>query len=110
MKFEMILKDTVSCGESTMSCVDNILACEAYCAQTAIYREYLRQNQEKAELYKQTFRSINDKIYSQAINLLDAAIDMANVELAESAMATVNAMHNAYPKFYKAYYKQLFGR
>lgn len=110
MKFETILKDTVSCGESAMNCIDNILACEAYCAQAAIYREYLQQNKEKAELYKQTFKSINDKVYSNAMNLLDIAIDKANVELAESALATLNAMHNAYPKLYKAYYKQLFGR
>lgn len=108
--FSKIISKTVSESESVLNSVQNILVCEAYCVQTEIYCTYLRQNRKKAERYYQNFREMNDKIFSMAMKILDTAINEANAELVESAIELIETMKNTYPDFYKAYFKQLFGR
>ncbi|MDE6087192.1 MAG: hypothetical protein K2G25_02270 [Oscillospiraceae bacterium] len=108
MDFFEITNRTASDSEAILNHVNDIVACEVYCAQSEIYRTYLMQNREKAELFKQNFRETNDKIFLMSIKILEIAIDMANTELAESALKTIETMRKTYPDFYKAYYRQLF--
>lgn len=110
MEFQVIQQNVVSSGSDVMESVQNILICEAYCVQAELYRNYLRQNRELADLYLEMFRNMNDKIFQQAMQILDLAIQEANVPLAESAIETINSMKDTYPEFYKSYVKQLFGR
>lgn len=110
MDFQVIQNNVISSGSDVMESVHNILVCEAYCVQAELYRNYLRQNRELADLYLEMFRNMNDKIFQQAMQILDLAIEEANVPLAECAIQTVNAMKDTYPQFYKSYVKQLFGR
>ncbi len=110
MDFQLIQQNTVSSGKSVLESVQNIFICEAYCVQAELYRNYLRQNRELAYLYLNIFREANDMIFQNAMEILDLAIQEANVPLAECALQTVNAMKDTYPKFYKSYVKQLFGR
>ena len=107
MDFFDITKRTVSDSETVLNHINDIVASEAYCAQAEIYRTYLIQNREKAELFRQNFREYNDKIFSMSIEILEIAIDMANTKLAESALKTIETMRKTYPDSYKAYYRQL---
>lgn len=107
MDFFDITKRTVSDSEAVLNSINDIVACKAYCAQAEIYRTYLIQNREKAELFRQNFRENNDKIFSMSIEILEIAINIANTELAESALKTLETMRKTYPDFYKAYYRQL---
>ena len=43
------------------------------------------------------------------MDVFDLAIDFHNVQLAEAAAVLVKTMKEAYPNFYAAYFKQLFG-
>lgn len=108
MDFKIISSNTYECGENLMNDVNDILEAERYCAACNAYRLYLQHNREKAELYYQNFREQNDKIFKQAIKILDIAIDIANQELAESAVDLIRTMKNTYPEFYNAFYRQLF--
>ena len=110
MDFQLIQQNTVSSGKSVLESVENILICETYCVQAELYRNYLRQNKELADLYLSMFREMNDKIFQQAMQILDLAIQEANVPLAECAIETVSTMKDTYPQFYKSYVKQLFGK
>ena len=110
MDFQLIQQNTVSSGKSVLESVQNILICEAYCVQAELYCKYLRQNRELADLHLEMFRNMNDKIFQQTMQILDLAIQEANVPLAECAIQTVNTMKDTYPQFYKSYVKQLFGK
>lgn len=110
MDFQLIQQNTFSSGESVLESVGNILVCEAYCVQAELYRNYLRQNKEMADLYLSMFREMNDKIFRQNMAIIDLAIQNADVTLAECAIKTVNAMKDTYPQFYKLYIEQLFGK
>ncbi|WP_044973786.1 hypothetical protein [Ruminococcus sp. HUN007] len=110
MKYEFLLLKTCDAGEAVLNNIQNILTYETYCAQAQIYRKYLQQNREKAELYYKNFKTFNDKIFNQAIEILDIAINEANTDLAQSAMDMINTMKSTYPDFYKAHNKQLFRR
>ncbi|MDE6500490.1 MAG: hypothetical protein K2L10_00155 [Ruminococcus sp.] len=107
MDFFDITKRTVSDSEAVLNSINDIVACKTYCAQAEIYRTYLIQNREKAELFRQNFRENNDKIFSMSIKILETAINVANTELAEGALKTLETMRKTYPDFYKAYYRQL---
>ncbi|MDE5584045.1 MAG: hypothetical protein K2J08_10115 [Ruminococcus sp.] len=107
MDFFDITKRTVSDSETVLNSINDIVACKAYCAQAEIYRTYLIQNREKAELFRHNFRENNDKIFSMSIKILETAINVANTELAEGALKTLETMRKTYPDFYKAYYRQL---
>ncbi len=61
-------------------------------------------------MHLEMFRNMNDKIFQQTMQILDLAIQEANVPLAECAIQTVNTMKDTYPQFYKSYVKQLFGK
>lgn len=107
MDFFDIIKRTVSDSEAVLNSINDIVACKAYCAQAEIYRTYLIQNRENAELFRQNFRENNDKIFSMSIEILEIAINMSNTELAENALKILETMRKTYPDFYKAYYRQL---
>lgn len=107
MNFFDITNRTVSDSEAVLNSINDIVACETYCVQAEIYRTYLIQNREKAELFRQNFREKNDKIFSMSMKILEIAINAANTELAESALKTIETMRKTYPDFYKAYYRQL---
>lgn len=110
MDFQLIQQNTISSGKNVLENVQNILICEAYCVQAELYRNYLRQNRELADLYLNIFRESNDMIFRNAMEILDLAVQEANFPLAECAVQTVNTMKNTYPNFFKAHIKQLFGR
>lgn len=110
MKFEKSLSDLYESGEEVSRCINDILFAERYCAACEAYVLYLRQNREKAELYYRQFKAQNDKIFRQAMDVFDLAIDFNNVQLAESAAKLVKTMKDAYPGFYAAFFKRLFGR
>lgn len=110
MKFDLLLSKTCEAGDNVLNNVQNILVYQSYCAQAQIYRKYLQQNLEKAELYYQNFKVFNDKIFKQATEILDIAIGEANTELAQCAMDMINTMKSTYPDFYRSYNKQLFGK
>ncbi len=107
MDFFDLINKTVSDSETVLNSINDIIACEAYCAQAEIYRTYLIQNREKAELFRQDFRETNDKIYSMSMKILEIAVGVANTELVKSALKTVETMRKTYPDLYKAYYRQL---
>ncbi len=107
MEFFDLINRTVSDSEVVLNSINDIIACETYCAQAEIYRTYLIQNREKAELFRQNFREINDKIFSMSMEILEIAVDAANTELAESALKTIETMRKTYPDYYKAYNRQL---
>lgn len=108
MDFYEILSDTISKGETVS--INNILTCEIYCAQLQVYRKYLAQNRERAELFLNDFHKYNDMVFKQAVEILDIAIKEANVELAQETLKTIEIMKNTYPEFYNSYYRQLFGK
>lgn len=107
MDFFDLINKTASDSEAVLNSINDIVACKAYCAQAEIYSTYLIQNREKAELFRQNFRETNNRIYSMSMKILEIAIDVANTELAESALKTIETMKKTYPDFYKAYYRQL---
>ena len=109
MKLEKALSDVYESGEEVSRCVNDILLSERYCAACEVYRVYLQQNREKAELYYHQFKAQNDKVFKQAMDVFDLAIEFHNVQLAEAAAMLVKTMKEAYPNFYAAYFKQLFG-
>lgn len=110
MDFQLIQQNTFSSGESVLESVGNILVCEAYCIQAELYRNYLRKNKEMTDLYLSMFREMNDRIFRQNMEILDLAIQNADVPLSECAIETINAMKDTYPQFYKLYVEQLFGK
>ena len=110
MDFSYILYDTCNCSEQMKADAYNAVQAKLYCAKSEIYCRYLQQNRERADLYRSQFREQNDKIFSIACEMLDLAIDNANVELANAALNTVNVMKSTYPDFYKSYYSQLLGK
>lgn len=110
MKFDVLLSQTCEAGDNLLNSAQNILTYQTYCAQAQIYRKYLQQNLEKAELYYQNFKTFNDKIFNQATEILDIAINEANTELAQCAMDMISTMKSTYPDFYHSYTKQLFGK
>ena len=104
-----ILQKTCDMGESLINCKENILMYESYCAQAQIYRQYLKNMREEAELFLKQFHEFNDRIFKQAMEILDIAIEEKNSELAEAAFQTIKTMKKAYPGFYEAYHTKLLG-
>lgn len=110
MKIQTIIQNTYNQGQDVINTVGGILECEAYCAQAQVYIHYLKNKREEAELYFENFREFNDKIFSQAMEILDIAIGSANTQLAESALETIKIMKNTYPDFYNSYHLKLLGQ
>lgn len=110
MKFQTIVKKTCNQGQDVINTAGGILECEAYCAQAKVYVHYLKNKREEADLYLEKFREFNDKIFSQAMEILDIAIDSANTQLAECAAQTITIMKNTYPDFYNSYHLKLLGQ
>ncbi len=110
MKFRTIIQNTYDQGQDVINSVGGIIECEAYCAQAQVYIKYLRNKREEAELYLQNFREFNDKIFKQAMEIMDIAIDSANAKLAESALETIKIMKSTYPDFYNSYNLKLLGK
>lgn len=104
------MQNTYNQGQDVINTVGGILECEAYCAQAQVYIHHLKNKREEAELYLENFRDFNDKIFSQAMEILDIAIDSANTQLAESALETIKIMKNTYPDFYNSYHLKLLGQ
>ena len=110
MKFRTIVQNTYNQGEEVINTVGGILECEAYCAQAQVYIQFLKSKREEAELYLENFREFNDKIFRQAMEIMDIAIDSANTQLAESALETIKIMKKTYPDFYNSYHLKLLGK
>lgn len=110
MDYKTVLLNSVEKGDALINSSRSILECEAYCAQLYIYRRYMKQNVEKAELYYNSFREFNDRIFKQSIDILELAIQEANTELAECAMETIQIIKTTYPEFYNSYFNQVFGK
>lgn len=107
MDFFDITKRTVSDSEAVLNYANDAIACKNYCVQAEIYRRYLINKREEAELLMKNFRESNDKIFAMSMEILEIAINAANTELAESALKTIETMRKIYPDFYKAYYRNL---
>lgn len=110
MKFQTIVQSTYNQGQDVINTAGGILECEAYCAQAKAYIHYLKNKREEAELYLENFREFNDRIFNQAMEILDIAIDSANTQLAESALETIKTIKSTYPDFYNSYHLKLLGQ
>lgn len=71
---------------------------------------HIQQNREISDLYLKQFQEFNDKIFVQAMQIIDLAIENANVELAENALETVELIKSKYPDFYNSYFRHLLGK
>lgn len=109
MELHVVLHDAIDAGNALLQYADNRILQETYCAKLEIYRHYLVQKRETAELYLKQFREYQDKIFHQAIEILDLAIENANVSLASAALETIRTMKNTYPDFYRSYHHLLLG-
>lgn len=72
--------------------------------------QYLENKREEADLYLNNFREFNDKVFKQAMEILDVAIETANAELAENALLTISTLKDTYPDFYNSYQLKLLGK
>lgn len=108
MKYQEILQETYQIGNELQDSINNIILQEQYCVKMQIITKYLQQKKELADLQLKNFREVNDKIFSQAIKILDLAIENANVELAKASLDTISAMKKTYPDFYKSFNETLF--
>lgn len=110
MNFASVVFDTCISGEQLMADYNNVIQAKKYCAASEVYCKYLQNNKIEAEFLYSQFSVQNDKIIKTAVDILDLAIDNANLELAEAALKTIETMKKTYPDFYAAYYKKLFGK
>lgn len=110
MNFQTIIQSTYNQGQDVIKTVGGILECEAYCAQAQVYIHYLKNKREEAELYLENFREFNNKVFEQAMEILDIAIESANTQLAECALETIKVMKKTYPDFYNSYNLKLLGK
>ena len=110
MKFELLANQTYIQGNNVLENAQNILECEAYCAKVQVYIQYIKNKREEADLYLNNFREFNDKVFKQALEILDLAIENANTELAENALLTLTTLKSTYPDFYNSYQLKLLGK
>lgn len=110
MKLELLAEQTYNLGNGVLDSVQNIIECEAYCAKVQVYVQYLKNKREEADLYLNNFREFNDKVFKQAMEILDVAIETANAELAENALLTISTLKDTYPDFYNSYQLKLLGK
>lgn len=108
MEYQEILNQTCEIGDKLQESINDILLQEQYCAKMQILTTYLKQKRELAELELKHFREFNDKVFYQAVKILDLAIENANVELAKASIETIITMKKTYPEFYKSFNKNLF--
>lgn len=108
MDFSSVLSDTYISGEELAADYNNVIRAQKYCAASQVYCRYIEHNREEAELMYSQFRMKNDKIFKSALEFLDIAIDNANVEITEAALAIIETMKSVYPKYYAAYYNKMF--
>lgn len=109
MQLQKLLQDTCDAGDALLQYAKNRVAQEVYCARLELYRQHLQQQREKAMLQLQQFRAYNDKIFQQAMQVLDMAIAYENVEMARAALKTIETMKATYPDFYRSYHRLLLG-
>ena len=110
MKFELLANQTYIQGNNVLENAQNILEWEAYCAKVQVYIQYIKNKREEADLYLNNFREFNDKVFKQAMEILDLAIENANTELAENALLTLTTLKSTYPDFYNSYQLKLLGK
>lgn len=104
MDWQRILSDTCEAGDAMLAYSQRRITQETYCAKLQIYRQHLQNQRETAELYLHQFRSYNDKIFQQSVEILDVAIEYANVPLAQAALETIRVMKETYPTFYRSFH------
>lgn len=109
MELPKILSDTCEASDAMVIHAQQRIAQETYCAQLAVYRQYLQNNREAADLYLHQFREYNDRIFQQAIQILDVAIEENNVPLAQAALKTIEVMKSTYPAFCRTFHHLLLG-
>ncbi len=110
MKFDSIVSDLCESGDHLISNYNNVIEAKKYCAAGRAYCHYLNNNRVEAEYMYNAFKEKNDKIFKTAMQLLDLSIDAANLELTDTSLKIVESMKKAYPDFYSAYFRKLFGK
>ena len=111
MDLSNILSDAYTSGENLIhQSVNSIIASEKYCAMCEVLITYMQNNRRETEIFAEKFRKTNDRIFRQAMEILDMAIKIPDLHLAKCAESLIVAMRETYPEFYKAFQKKLFGK
>jgi len=97
-------------GQAMECYANDAITQEKYRAALQIYTKKLQIQWDIAHEFMKEHQDVNEKIFKDAITYLDIAIDNANYELAESALALINVIKEKEPDFYQKYYKILFGK
>jgi len=88
---------------------DNVVQ-ERYRAAIEVYRHKIELQSNLAHDFLIKHQAVNDKIFKEAIEYLDIAMEYANIELAESALKLINTIREKEPEFFDTYYKIRFGK
>lgn len=103
-ELEKAMRSLQTAGQAMQNYAEDAVVQEQYRAALEVYTRNMQMQAELAHIFLKKHQEVNARVFQEAIEYLDIAMEYANVELARSALKLIEVMQEKEPEFFREYY------